>query len=92
MAEGKTLKQAISAVAAVPMSLSEPPWSGLLWDSVNHRMTVSAENQKVAIRILLHGVGGRIAIFKTTPDKLRAEWAGIIDQPRNKVRLPVWNR
>jgi hypothetical protein len=55
-------------------------------------MTVSAENQKVAIRILLHGVGGRIAIFKTTPDKLRAEWAGIIDQPRNKVRLPVWNR
>lgn len=92
MGEGKALKQAISAVATAPMSLSEPPWSGLLWDPANHRMTVSGENQKVATRILLHGVGGRLAILKTTPDKLRTEWAGIIDQPRNKVRLPVWNR
>lgn len=90
--EGNTLKQAISKVAAAPMSLSEQPWSGLLWDSANHRMTVSGENQKVATRILLHGVGGRISIFKTTPDQLRAEWAGIIEQPKNNVRLPVWNK
>ncbi len=90
MADGKTLKQAISAVADAPMSLAEYPWAGLLWDSANHRMTVSGERQKVATRILLHGVGGRIGIFKTTADELRAEWAGIIDQPKNKVRLPVW--
>lgn len=91
-AEGKTLKQAISRVAAAPMSLSEQPWSGLLWDSANHRMTVSSENQRVAIRLLFHGSGGRLSLFKTTADKLRAEWAGIIDQPKNKVRLTVWHK
>jgi DNA sulfur modification protein DndB len=90
--EGKSLKQATSAVGTAPMSLAEHPWSGLLWDSANHRMTVSGERQKVAIRILLHGVGGRLGLFKTTADELRAEWAGIIDQPKSKVRLPLWNR
>jgi DNA sulfur modification protein DndB len=91
-AEGKTLKQAIAKVAAAPMSLSEEPWSGLLWDSANHRMTVSGERQSVATRILLHGTGGRIEIFKTTPEKLRDEWAGIIDKPKDEVRLPVWKK
>lgn len=91
-AEGKTLKQAISRVAAAPMSLSEQPWSGLLWDSANHRMTVSSENQRVASRLLFHGAGGRLSLLKTTADKLRTEWAGIIDQPKNKVRLTVWHK
>ena len=91
MAEGKTLKRAISRISAAPMSLSERPWSGLLWDAANHRMTVSGENQKVATRLLLHGVGGKLTAIGTTPDKLKAEWAGIIEQPKNKVRLPVWN-
>lgn len=92
MIQGKTLKQAVSAVAAAPMLLSEPPWAGLLWDSTNRRMAISSENQRVATRILLHGVGGRLTIFKTTPDDLKTEWAGIIDQPKNKVRLPSWTR
>jgi DNA sulfur modification protein DndB len=90
--EGKTLEQALSAVVAAPMSLSGPPWVGLLWDSANHRMTVSSENQRVATRILLHGVGGRLAALKTTPDALKTEWAGIIDRPEASVRLPVWKK
>ena len=89
-AEGKPLQQAISRVARAPMSLSEDPWSGLLWDSANHRMTVSGERQSVATRILLHGSGGRLEIFKVTADELRDEWAGIIDKPKNEVKLPVW--
>jgi len=88
--EGKTLKQALSAVASAPMLLSEPPWDGLLWDSTNHRMTVSGENQKVATRLLLDGVGGSLGIFKTTAQELKAEWAGIIDQPMTSVKLPIW--
>jgi DNA sulfur modification protein DndB len=90
--EGKTLKQALSAVAAAPMSLSESPWTGLLWDSANRRMTVSSENQRVATRILLHGVGGSLAIFKTTPDALKAEWAGILERREDSVTLPVWKK
>lgn len=91
-ADGKTLRQAISRVAAAPMYLSEEPWAGLLWDTANHRMTVSGERQSVATRILLHGTGGRVEIFKTTPEKLRDEWAGVIDKPREDVRLPVWKK
>jgi len=90
IADGKSLKQAISRVASAPMFLLEQPWSGLLWDPVNHRMTVSGENQKVATRILLHGVGGRLAIFNTTQNDLRDEWAGISARPKNRVSLPVW--
>jgi hypothetical protein len=90
--EGKTLQQALSAIAGAPMSLSEPPWAGLLWDSANHRMTVSSENQRVATRILLHGVGGRLAALKSTSDALIAEWAGIIDRPEDSVKLPVWKK
>lgn len=90
--EGKTLKQALSAVASAPMLLTEDPWDGLLWDSTNHRMTVSGENQKVATRLLLHGVGGSLGIFRTTPHELKAEWAGIIDRPEDSVKLPMWKK
>ena len=90
MDEGKVLKQAAARVARAPMLLSERPWAGLLWDTANHRMMVSSENQRVAARILIHGVGGRLAPFKTTPEAVRAEWAGIVDKPLGSVRLPRW--
>jgi DNA sulfur modification protein DndB len=90
MDEGKVLKQAAARVARAPMLLSDFPWAGLLWDTANHRMMASSENQRVAARILIHGVGGRLAAFKTTPDAVRAEWAGIIDKPPRLVRLPSW--
>ena len=90
MDEGKALKQAAARVARAPMLLSERPWAGLLWDTANHRMMVSSENQRVAARILIHGVGGRLAAFKTTPEAVRAEWAGIIDKPLGSIRLPSW--
>ena len=88
--EGKTLKQAAARVARAPMLLSDSPWAGLLWDSANHRMMVSSENQRVAARILIHGVGGRLTAFKTTSEAVRAEWAGIIDKPVKSIRLPIW--
>jgi DNA sulfur modification protein DndB len=89
--EGKALAKALSAVASAPMLLAEPPWVGLLWDSANHRMTVSSENQRVATRLLLHGVGGRLAALKNaSPETLKKEWAGIIDKPVRSVRLPSW--
>jgi len=90
MNEGKMLKQAAARVARAPMLLSDFPWAGLLWDTANHRMMVSSENQRVATRILIHGVGGRLAAFKTAPDAVRTEWAGIIDRPPRFVRLPSW--
>jgi len=55
-------------------------------------MTVSGENQKVATRLLLHGVGGSLGIFRTTPHELKAEWAGIIDRPEDSVKLPMWKK
>lgn len=91
--EGKTLPQALSAVASGPMLLTETPWAGLLWDSANHRMTVSSENQRVATRLLLHGVGGRLSALKNaSPETLKNEWAGIIDRPADSLALPVWKR
>ena len=87
---GDGLSRAAQKVAAAPMDLSAPPWPGLLWDSANHRMMVSSENQKVATRLLLHGVGGDLTSFRTTPGALREEWAGIIGSPASTIKLPVW--
>lgn len=90
--EGKTLQQSLRRLSAAPMGLSDAPWVGLLWDATNHRMTVSSENQRVAARILLHGVGGRLTAVKTTPEALRTEWAGIVDRPEEDIELPKWAR
>ncbi|MFL6313516.1 MAG: DGQHR domain-containing protein [Terriglobales bacterium] len=89
---GRTLKQAVRDVGRAPMNLSEHPWAGLLWDPGNRRMMASGENQRVATRILLHGTGGSLEVFKTNPTDLKDEWAGIlgIAGDEKKPRLPIW--
>jgi hypothetical protein len=74
--------------SAAPMDLSKKPWIGLLWDPANRHMIYSVENQKVATRLLYHGCGGDLTHIQMTPSKLRAEWAGIVEQ---QVKLPNWS-
>jgi DNA sulfur modification protein DndB len=86
--EGKPLAKVVKAISRVPMSLAESPWVGLLWDPVNRRMTVAGENQRVARRLMFHGLGGDLSLVKMTRKQLREEWSGIVNR---RVRLPNWN-
>lgn len=90
VSQGLSLQGAIKRIAAGPMELASPPWAGLLWDVGNKRMMVSGENQRVAMSILFYGSGGDLDLIRTNPEKLRNEWAGILDQPREQLHLPLW--
>jgi len=88
MDEGHKLKRIVRALSEAPMTLAEVPWSGLLWDPANRRMTISGERQRVALRVLFCGLGGDLKRFKTTPGDLRAELAGLLVKDISDVRLP----
>ncbi|HXE74009.1 MAG TPA: DNA sulfur modification protein DndB [Candidatus Xenobia bacterium] len=88
--EGKDLDSILRAMAAVPLLLSEEPWVGLLWDPVNRRMVVRSENQKVALRLAYHGLGGDLTKFKTNEQELRNELAGLLSRAAEDVTLPRW--
>lgn len=88
--EGKSPRQAIRAVSLAPMELAEEPWRNLLWDPGNSRMLNSAENQKVAFRVLHLAVGGDINSQKYSKSQVREELAGIQKQEVGKVRLLIY--
>ncbi|MGA7792405.1 MAG: DGQHR domain-containing protein [Candidatus Acidiferrales bacterium] len=85
--QGKPLGKIVKAISRVPMDLAQAPWAGLLWDPVNHRMTVAGENQQVARRLMFYGLGGDLKVLKITRKQLREEWGGILNR---RVRLPRW--
>ena len=88
--QGKSLKDIVEAISSVPMVLGEYPWAGLLWDTANKRMLVRGENQKVALRILVHGIGGDLSVFRTTLPDLRREYAGLLNREITEVKLRKW--
>jgi hypothetical protein len=88
--QGKALKDIVEAISSVPMILGDYPWAGLLWDTANGRMLVRGENQKVALRILVHGIGGDLSVFRTTLPDLRREYAGLLNREPNEVKLRKW--
>lgn len=89
--QGMSLAEAVRRVASVPMDLMGEPWMGLLWDPRNQRINYRAENQRVATRLLFHGVGGELSYFKTTISQVRKELTGLLypDDPNApEVELP----
>jgi DNA sulfur modification protein DndB len=85
--QGKPLGKVVKAISRIPLNLAESPWAGLLWDPVNRRMTVAGENQRVARRLMFHGLGGDLSLVRATRKQLRAEWSGIVNR---RVKLPNW--
>ena len=86
-----SLSDAIDLTSKAPSRLSEQPWEGLIWDSTNQRMLTSAENQKVAERLLFYSLGGELSRYRTSETKLRTELAGILRiNDSSEVTLPKY--
>lgn len=82
--------EAIKTVGRTPTDLAKFPWVGLLWDSTNKRMLTAQENQKIAKHILYNALGGDLgkSPYKTTIEKLKTEFAGILKRDISSVTLP----
>ena len=87
---GMSHDKAVQVVGRAPTDLSESPWVGLLWDGTNKRMLTAKENQTLARRLLYSALGGDLAKYpyKTTPEDLRNELAGILNRNVSDVSVP----
>ena len=87
---GMSQAKAVQAVGCVPTDLSESPWVGLLWDGTNKRMLTAKENQILARRLLYNALGGDLTKYpyRTTPEHLRNELAGILKRNVSDVSVP----
>src|SRR6266851_10218253 len=90
--EDVKLEVILKRVSEVPMQLSDEPWLGLLWDSGNRRMLVSSENQRAALRVLFHGLGGNLIRLRSSVQDLKVELSGILGKQPDEITLPRWAR
>ena len=90
---GLSDKAALECVGRTPTELSEYPWTGLLWDGANERMITTKENQNIARRLLFNALGGDLsgALYKTTIDTLRKQYAGALNRAPDEINLPRYH-
>lgn len=86
MQKDMTLAKATASVAKVPMTLSEAPWLGLLWDDINHRM-ITRDTPRYAQRLMYYCAGGDLMDIGTTELDLRNELAGAMNVPLTDFKL-----
>jgi len=90
--QGLGLDSILKKLATVPLDLNEQPWAGLLWDPANQRMIVPQENQRAALRLLFHGLGGDLARLSSNRDTLKEELSGILGRAPAEITLPNFGR
>ena len=84
---GLSESEAIKRISETPMTLTDEPWVGLLWDKTNRRMISGPLPQKVARQLLFYKIGGDLGEMKTDAEKLRQEYAGLINRTPSEVTL-----
>lgn len=85
--QGMKEKEAIKRVAKIPMDLVDEPWVGLLWDKINQRMITESNNKKIAKQLLFYRIGGDLTKMGTDLEKVRHEYAGLLNRDKSKVDL-----
>jgi DNA sulfur modification protein DndB len=90
--DGYPLAGVISAIAKVPMQLTDDPWAGLLWDVTNRRMIMSGDNRSLAERLLIFGITGSSILTGKSEREMREELGGILGKPFKSIALPAWTK
>jgi DNA sulfur modification protein DndB len=90
--DGYALNKIVSAVAKIPMQLTDDPWAGLLWDVRNRRMIMSGDNRTLAERLLAFGLTGSTDLAGKSEQEMREELSGILGRPLKGMTLPRWSR
>jgi len=85
---GLAVDKAAKKLSKVPMEISGNPWAGLLWDVKNRRMITAVENQKAAVKLLFHSVGGKLLALKSSKEELIKELSGLLNKEEDEIELP----
>ena len=80
-------KVAIERVSKIAMNLADDPWVGLLWDKTNQRMLTDPTHKKVSKQLLFYMIGGNLDEINTDEEKLRQEYAGLLNRDKSEVTL-----
>ena len=80
-------REAIKRISEISMKLTDRPWVGLLWDNTNQRMISGNIPQKVAKQLLFFMIGGDLNQLNTDEEKLRQEYAGLLNRDKSEVPL-----
>ena len=80
-------REAIKRISEISMQLTDEPWVGLLWDKTNRRMISGTLPQKVARQLLFYKIGGELGEMRTNEEKLRREYAGLLNRTESEVTL-----
>ncbi len=75
-------KETTRRISEIPMELANTPWAGLLWDETRQRMITAQPNRKVAEKICLYQIGGKVA-----HEKIQQEYAGLCNIADTEVEL-----
>lgn len=81
-------EEMVRRISRMPLELSQPPWEGLLWDSVGHRMRVREDRKKLAASLLQYMARVPFEHFDTTEADLRRDYASALNRPVEEVQLP----
>lgn len=86
--QGRSLAQAVKAIARVRMNLEDAPWAGLLWNTGKRRMLTTGENKKAAHLLLFWLAGGNLhKVNGASEERLRVELEGILNKPAGTLSL-----
>jgi len=72
---------AMSELALLPVSLSEPPYADVLWSVRQRRMTT--DNASLVARLLTYMLGGKV-----DRAKLKRDYAKVLGRPMVRTSLP----
>ncbi len=85
---GKEWDWSVSRIARLPMELSGPPWTGLLWEPGTKRMRVREDRKKLTTQLLLHMMGLKLKELDISPKDLRESYAAALNKRPRQVTLP----
>ena len=67
------LKNIISKISEMVMSLDNEPWKGLLWEPSLKRMIIQKKNQKIASQLLIYMTGVDLPQFGLNENSLKKD-------------------
>jgi DNA sulfur modification protein DndB len=90
---GLKLKQVLNRIVAIPLNLTEEPWTKLLWDKTRKRMFpyIGKERQEVAAKLIFYIIHGDLKKLNLTEKALRSEYMKALNWDEEKdgyLKLP----
>ncbi|MCX6578630.1 MAG: DGQHR domain-containing protein [Candidatus Aminicenantes bacterium] len=81
--KGNNCEEIIPLISKIETDISNEPWEGLFWETAQNRMITGAENQKVAVNLILYMIG-----LNKDDEKLKKSYASLLNKSSEEVSLP----